>query len=626
MTTEETAKVSVTPVAIDYTSRDYYSIREDLISRVKERTGNSWFGTDDSDFGLALVEAFAYVGDLTAYYIDRAANEASLTTATQRNSIINLAKSYGYTPAGYQSATATFLLTNSSASSVTLPEKTEFSGSVVDGDVVRQIIFTTTSSVTVPANGTANVSARHGYFVSARKPAISENDVAGELLGTSSGGPSQAFVLSENQVVDDTITVYVQNGDTYGAWKQVLHLADYTSSDAVFTTSTDENNYVSIIFGDGVSGAIPPKNTLIKVDYLVGGGTLGNVAQYTIKSIYNIPGLSVEDTSIIASSLSVINSTAANGGINPDSLDTIKRLAPLAFTSLNRAVTLDDYTSLALQVPAVGKAKSKAEVSTSVTVYVAPRTSSSATDPYPLYDETNTTLTLQWDAGDGKTGLKYDVQNELGPKTQLGVSVTVAPPVYIPVSLEILYSRLPQYTPFQIETQIKSLLNTYYSYEALSFNETIYPEDIEFLLKYAPGILNVSVVNLYRSNETAGRKVLIGSENEIFSFSPTDVAITAASTVSTLSSLTTNHGTVSPVFSSTFYNYSLTIPNGTSSVDITPTASDGISSVVYVNGQVTQSGAAKTISTSTTTTTVTIKVVAQDLVTSKTYTLTITKA
>lgn len=99
--TDTTAQVSYTPATIDYTNRDFYSLRQDLIARVKSRIP-SWYGSDPSDFGLALVEAFAYLGDVTGYYIDRVANEGTLATASQRASIINLAQIYGYTPAGYQ--------------------------------------------------------------------------------------------------------------------------------------------------------------------------------------------------------------------------------------------------------------------------------------------------------------------------------------------------------------------------------------------------------------------------------------------------------------------------------------------------------------------------------------------
>ena len=625
MTTNETATVRVTPLSIDYTNRDFYALREELIARVKERIPE-WYGTDSSDFGVALVEAFAYMGDVTSYYIDRVANESNILTASQRSSIINLAKTYGYNPAGYQSASCTLLFSNSSSSNIVLPSKTQVFGRVVDGDIVRQVIFTTSAELTVPATGTATVAATHGYEVSSKSgnEALTSEDVAGELIGTGTGQPNQSYTLSENSVVDGSVRVFVQNGSTYGEWQYVLHLADYGPSDAVFTTTTDADNYVSVVFGDGVSGAIPPVYATIKSDYVVGGGIVGNVPGNTLTSLYLVPGMTSENLAILDTSINVTNSAPATGGVDPDDLDTIKSLATQSFTTNQRAVTLADYTSLALQLPLVSKAFAVSEVGSSVTVYVAPKRVSTTTDPYPLYEDDNTTLTAEWNDNNGN-GLQPSVVAGLSEKTQIGVSLTVSPPTYVPVTISILYNKYPQYTSAQVDAQIKALLIQYYDYSQVSFGQTIYPEDIEFILKYAPGVANASVTALYRTSDTAGRRVLVGERDELFIFDATAAGITLASDVCTLSSLTTNLGTLGPVFSGTFYNYSLVVASGTTSVNITPTKSDA-GSTIYVNGVLRTSGSAVSVATPTTTTNVTIKVIAQDLVSSKTYSVVITKA
>ena len=112
-----TAQVSNIPISVDYTGRDYYSIREQLIARIQERIPE-WTASDPADFGVALVEAFAYMGDLISYYIDRTANEFSLATATQRNSLLNIAQTYGYIPAGYRSSTVELTFFNNNTPAV----------------------------------------------------------------------------------------------------------------------------------------------------------------------------------------------------------------------------------------------------------------------------------------------------------------------------------------------------------------------------------------------------------------------------------------------------------------------------------------------------------------------------
>lgn len=632
MTTERpTADVLKTPVVVDYTNRDFYSLRDELIARVKDRVAD-WYGDDPADFGVALIEAFAYMGDITSYYIDRIANEATLLTATQRESVINLARSYGYNPAGYQTATTTVRFTNTSGASITIPAGSEVSGTVIEGDSVRQVIFTTSADAVVAANSNVSVEAFHGENVAVLNPAnpLLVGDIAGEQVGFSDGSPNQEFKLSENQVVDGTIQVYVQNGDSYGAWDYTLHLTDYGPNDAVYTTYTDADNYVYIVFGDGVSGVIAPNASLIKVRYVVGGGVLGNIPLNTLTSLYYVPGLTSSQVSALTQDISVTNTALGAGGLEPESIETIKELAPQAFSALNRAVTLDDFASLALQTYSVGKARAVGQSGNSVTLYVSPRRTDTETDPYPLYDNTNTTLTVEWT---GTGGLKADVVSALADKTLIGTSLTVLPPVYVPVTISIQYSKQPQYTTTQVESEIRTLLNAYYSYQYVSFGQIIYPEELEFLLRYTPGVTNVRVTELYRTGDAAGRDVLVASNEELFSIvasgATSGITVTADSTDADLSTLATNVGTLIPTFTAEFYSYGITVSGGTSAVQLTPTAVDTTGTVISVtvgSSTISKTGSYYSIPTPTTTTTTVVAVLAEDKVTRKTYTVTITKA
>ena len=241
------------PVSIDYTGRDYYAIREELIARIQSRIPE-WTASDPADFGVALVEAFAYLGDLMSYYIDRTANESFIGTATQRQSVLNIAQTYGYTPAGYRQAYTTLTFINTSASEITIPAGSIISGDVVIADTVQTLYFTTASDVAVQEQvgdiaGTADTTAYEGRSVIL----VSDNaNTNGELIGTSAGFPSMTFELGETPVVDGSVEIYVQDGDVYSKWTQVPHLLDYGPTDLVFTTYLDVNDKVYIEFGNGV--------------------------------------------------------------------------------------------------------------------------------------------------------------------------------------------------------------------------------------------------------------------------------------------------------------------------------------------------------------------------------------
>jgi hypothetical protein len=560
------------------------------------------------------------MGDIVNYYVDRVANEAFILTATQRQSIIEIAKSYGYSPASYRAAAATLQFTNSSASNVTIPAGTQVTADVIFNDTIEQVVFTTAADVTVLANDVNTVLANHGEDVSTRPENASAggNDIAGELVAVSDGTPDQSYPLIENQVVEGSVSVYVQNGSVYELWNQVVHLADYGPNEAVYSVSTDADNYVFINFGDGISGAIPTIHSSIKAVYTVGGGISGNIN--LVNSIRKVPGLTSSQVSALNSAISVTNTTVGVGGSDPEDNDTIRANAPLALTALNRAVTLKDYGNLALNVTSTGKANATAEVWNSVTLYVAPKRNNGDGDFFPGFSDdpySGGVLTAEW------YSLQTAVKEFLAEKTQIGVSLTVSPPTYIPISMGIQFTKLPQFTSSQVSANIKSAIVNGFSYNFTNFQDVINPEEFEFQLKQVEGVANVKVTQVYRSGATAGRTILIGAPNELFVFQEDNLSVTELSSDSSLSALTASAGTLSPAFASAFLNYNLPLPNGTTSVTITPTHTSS-GATMTVNGTAT-TGTGVVVTTAVGTTVIPVVVVAEDGTTITSYKITATR-
>jgi hypothetical protein len=620
-----TTPVSNIPVSVDYTSRDYYALREALIERVAARVktlGNrEWTGDDPADFGVALIEAFAYMGDTINYYLDRVANESYLPTATQRQNVLNIAYSYGYTPASYKAASATLQFTNLTASPVTIPAGSQVSGEVLVNDTVVEVIFTTTLEVTIAANSTALVDANHGESIGLRleNQPVDANDVAGELIGTSDGVSNQRFELSETSVVQDSVSVYVENGDVFELWEQVTHLGDYGPADAVYEINVDSDNVNYITFGDGVSGAIPNVYAQIKANYTVGGGVIGNISTNVITGLIRVPEFTDSDTQLLAAKVTVTNTTAGVGGTDPESTASVRQNAPKALTALNRAVSLVDYESLAIATENVGKAKAVAENRNSVSLYIAPYRSEGTAEETPGMSN-DTTPTDSW------TILQENVTSSLADKTQIGVTVTVSPPSYAQVAVELSYTKSAQFTEAQIETDIKLAILSAFSYENLDFNTAIRPEDVELVVRNVQGVTSARVVYLYRVGDVADRTILIGEPNEIFVFTGDAVIPNIASSVATLSDgngIVPSTGTLSPAFTSDFTTYSLVVPNGTTEATIVATAQES-GSTIYIDGTVT-SALGTVVTTPVGNKNVPIIVFAPDGVTSLTYHLTITR-
>ena len=115
----------------DFASRDYNNIRTDLMARAS-RVTPEWVDRDPSDFGVLMVDLWAYMGDIMHYYIDRAAGESFVSTATQKESLLALANLFDYTPFTRTSSTATVYVSSSASSStsypITIPANTVFTG------------------------------------------------------------------------------------------------------------------------------------------------------------------------------------------------------------------------------------------------------------------------------------------------------------------------------------------------------------------------------------------------------------------------------------------------------------------------------------------------------------------
>lgn len=526
MTSSEDFLPSI-PKSIDYTSRDFLSIRNDLIQRIKD-TGRlpNWVGEDPADFGVVLVETFAYLGDLTSYYTDRIANETIITTAVKPSSVLALAESYGYKPAGYRQATVSVSITNESEEPYILPEGTIFSGESLVADTVNEVFFTSTSEITIAAGDTEQVDATHGKNISQYPIALDNPSIDatyGELLAISSGSPNMLFQLTETPIVEDSIKVYVKEGSSYTEWTKVNYLIDYGPTDLIYTTFFTDTNTFYIQFGDGISGAIPALGTYIQASYTVGGGIIGNISENTLNEIVYIPGV-VDPTTV---ELTVTNLTDGVGGFNPETLEQIRELAPLSYRVNSRAVTLQDFESLAISVPNVGKAKALGTSPTAVTLYIAPTRTATDADANPgLYNE-GTVSVPNWQPTQELIDLKISVENYLSDKVLIGTTVTVGNPTYLDFSVALEYLATPQYETEDISALIKKTLFEKYNYEFRTFGETIYPQDIELVLNSLPSIRYAKVTSLFKG-AGSGLNTIVADPDEIFRLQVENITVTEA--------------------------------------------------------------------------------------------------
>ena len=167
-----------------------------------------------------------------------------------------------------------------------------------------------------------------------------------EVVGVADGVSGQRFPLGQRPVVagPEPLVVQVGAGDDQQQWHQVPHFAASTETDQHFVLDPIAGE---IVFGPGVRerdgqirqyGAIPPKAAAIKIPfYRVGGGRRGNVARGEITALRaSVPYVA-----------RVENRRPASGGVDGEDVENARRRAPQFLRTRQRAVTIEDYESLA---------------------------------------------------------------------------------------------------------------------------------------------------------------------------------------------------------------------------------------------------------------------------------------
>ena len=81
---------------INYTSRDFESIKDDLVNYAKRYYPTTFKDFSDASFGAMMLDLVAYVGDQLSFYTDFQANESYMDSAIQYGNVLRMARVLGY--------------------------------------------------------------------------------------------------------------------------------------------------------------------------------------------------------------------------------------------------------------------------------------------------------------------------------------------------------------------------------------------------------------------------------------------------------------------------------------------------------------------------------------------------
>jgi hypothetical protein len=324
------------PLQLDPNAKDFEQIRSRAIELIQTITPE-WTDFYPNDPGVALLESVSSIAAVLHYVLDRVQNESYLLTAQQRSSVVDLLRLIGYRLRPSGAASAPISVTTTGA--VLLPRLWAVATRPAPNQPTYR--FELLSDVAIPSAGTWTVDELPDLVVV-------EGTTISQSAGTSSGLPRQQVLLTRGPLVgasDGSSSISVLVGSEL--WTEVPNFSESSPSSTVFTWREDSRGGTVVQFGDGINGAIPPTGDEVVIEYRVGGGELANsvgVGEIVVAES-TPPGLE-----------SVRNTRAPSGGADRESLAEAKVQGPLSLRALDRAVTLEDYATLARQVPGVGSA------------------------------------------------------------------------------------------------------------------------------------------------------------------------------------------------------------------------------------------------------------------------------
>lgn len=276
-----------------------------------------------------LLDLLAYNTYYNSLYLNMVSSESFLATAEKRDSVVNLARSLNYTP---RSRTASRIsgtivgTTTSSPASITIPQYTEFTGTV--GGVTYTFLTELDAILTTPQYS-ASVNLKEGKVIT-RRYTVNTSDA------------DQRFLIPNINIDTSTLTVRVLNSSvdsTSRTFTKVVNLVELDSTDQVFYLEEVEDGQYEVKFGDGIFGVTLDNGNIVILSYIITSG----------KDANDIQALSYADSITGISSIAFTATGPASGGADRESITSIKFNAPKSYEAQNRVVTAEDYKTLMLQ-------------------------------------------------------------------------------------------------------------------------------------------------------------------------------------------------------------------------------------------------------------------------------------
>jgi uncharacterized phage protein gp47/JayE len=239
--------------AIHYHIGTYGSFRRAMIEAIATQPQLAgWTARDATDYGMAVIDMWAYLGDILTFYQERIANEAFLRTAVQRDSVMRLAALLDYRPSPGAAATTYVALFLEKEKSLAIPIGLRIQS--VPGQNEKPQKFETVE--TIAASAALNAIRVHGLPV-AFNP-FAQGSTGGPLLVPVGVAPGVALAIFDAHGIERKHVAAIDPEDL--AWSPGVQRSGLTALDtravatgrqfALFGSTTPATTLVHTVSND----------------------------------------------------------------------------------------------------------------------------------------------------------------------------------------------------------------------------------------------------------------------------------------------------------------------------------------------------------------------------------------
>lgn len=314
------------------TELDFDQIKLNLKNYLKTQSTFNDYDFEGSGLSV-LLDVLAYNTHYNAMAAHFALNEAFLDSAQIRGNVVSRANLLGYTPRSRLAAKAVVNVVvdvtglTGAPQNLSLPRGAKFT-STIQGIEYNFVSTETHTAAKISDKYTfTNVTIAEGTYKTLKFRVDNDIDI-------------QKMQLSDKDADTSTLRVRVQanqESSSFDIYSKFTTLLNVTSISKVYHLQENSNEHYEIYFGDGVTGFKPTNNNIVTMDYIFTNGKDANGAKVFSK-VDTIGGYSNVTIPTVV--------TVATGGVDQETMESIRYNAPLTFTSQNRAVTSDDYRAI----------------------------------------------------------------------------------------------------------------------------------------------------------------------------------------------------------------------------------------------------------------------------------------